>query len=135
MMRRQGLAAAVIGYAVGVSLVFAVTFGRFLPSLQLADHRTIAAELYGKWGEGPYVFYGTNLSLPLIWNLRQAVPTAETREALEAALARNPATVVIAQTKNNVAPPPVPAGLVEAAIYRAGDEGTTFRIYVSGGVD
>jgi 4-amino-4-deoxy-L-arabinose transferase len=135
LLRRQGLAAGVIGYAAGVALAFAVTFGRFLPSLVWVDHRTIASDLRGKWGDGPYVFYGKNLSLPLVWNLRQTIEPVQTREELESVLARSPQTVVIAQTKNDVSPPPVPAGLVEAAIYRAGDEGMTFRIYVVGDLE
>jgi 4-amino-4-deoxy-L-arabinose transferase-like glycosyltransferase len=132
LMRRQGLAAGVVAYAAGVALTFAVTFARFLPSLPEADHRTIAADLLEKWGERPYVFYGKNLSYPLVWNLRQPVPQAETAEELGEVLARAPQTVVVAQTKNNREPPPLPKGLSEVGSYRAGDEGMTFRIYVSG---
>ena len=113
-------------------MVLAVTFGRWLPSLDVVDHRTIAADLRGYFGEGPYVFYGQNMSFPLVWNLRQVVPRLATREELEARLGRSPETVVIAQTKNNREPPPLPPGMAEAASFEAGDEGMVFRVYVRG---
>jgi hypothetical protein len=40
--------------------------------------------------------------------------------------------VVIAQTKNNRPPPPIPPQLKQVAEFDPGDEGMTFRIYRAG---
>jgi len=109
--QRHGLVGGVCAYAAGLALVLAVTFGRWLPSLNPVTHRTIAAELRKSFGGGPYVFYGENLSYPLAWNLRTVVPQCKTEADVRAALADDPETVVIAQTKNKVHPPPVPPEL------------------------
>jgi len=129
MGRRNGLAAAVACYAAGLSLCLAVMFGRWLPSLHRVTHRTIAADLREAFPEGGYRFYGRDPSFPLIWNLRQVVPTVDSEEALNRTLAEAPQIVVIAQTKNNRPPPPIPPQLKQVREFESGDEGMTFRIY------
>jgi 4-amino-4-deoxy-L-arabinose transferase-like glycosyltransferase len=132
LLRRHGLLAGVFGYATALALVFAVTFGRWLPSLDPSDHRTVAAEMREQFGDGPYVFYGKNMSLPLVWNLRQIVPQVRTREELDAHLSRTPEAVLIAQTKNKREPPPLPPSLAEAAVLDIDRrEGSVFRVYVA----
>jgi 4-amino-4-deoxy-L-arabinose transferase-like glycosyltransferase len=130
--RRHGLSAAVIAYAAGLACCFAVIFGRWWPSLNPVTHRTIAADLRAAFGDGPYVFYGRDPSFPLVWNLRQVAPAAPTPEALQRTLQQAPQIVVIAQTKNNRPPPPIPPQLKQVAEFDPGDEGMTFRIYRAG---
>jgi 4-amino-4-deoxy-L-arabinose transferase-like glycosyltransferase len=131
--RRHGLGAAVIAYAVGLACCFAVIFGRWLPSLQLVTHRTIAADLRAEFGDGHYVFYGSDYpSFPLVWNLRQVAPALPTQEALQRTLQQAPQTVVIVQTKNNRPLPFIPPLLKQVAEFNPGDEGMTFRIYRAG---
>jgi 4-amino-4-deoxy-L-arabinose transferase-like glycosyltransferase len=127
--RRNGIAAAVAGMAAAVAIAFAVTFGRWLPSLEPVNHRTVAAELRARYGEGPYAFYGPNESMPLVWNLRSIIREAPTPDELAAVLRDAPGTVVIAQVKNNRQPPPLPAGLTERERLETGSEGNTLRIY------
>jgi 4-amino-4-deoxy-L-arabinose transferase-like glycosyltransferase len=126
--KRQGIVAAVCVYAAGLALGMAVTFGRWLPSLDPVTHRTIAAQLHDSFGPGPYVFYGENISLPLVWNLRTIVPQCRTEAELRAALADDPQTVVIAQTKNKTQPPPVPAPLSKMGDL-VEEKGSVFSIY------
>jgi 4-amino-4-deoxy-L-arabinose transferase-like glycosyltransferase len=130
--RRHGLGAAVAAYAAGLSLCLAVMFGRWLPSLHRITHRTVAADLREAFPDGGYRFYGRDPSFPLIWNLRQVVPTVDSEEALRRALNDAPETIVIAQTKNNRPPPPIPPQLKQVREFESGDEGMTFRIYRSG---
>ena len=127
--RRHGLSAAVASYAAGLSLCLAVMFGRWLPSLHRVTHRTVAADLREAFPEGGYCFYGRDPSFPLIWNLRQVVPTVDSEAALKRTLADAPQTVVIAQTKNNRPPPAIPAQLKQLREFESGDEGMVFRIY------
>jgi 4-amino-4-deoxy-L-arabinose transferase-like glycosyltransferase len=130
--RRHGLGAAVISYAGGLALCFAVIFGRWRPSLQAVTHRTVAADLRAAFGDGPYVFYGENPSFPLVWNLRRVTPAVPDEQALQHALQQAPQTIVIAQTKNDRPPPPIPPQLKQVAEFDFGDEGMTFRIYRAG---
>jgi 4-amino-4-deoxy-L-arabinose transferase-like glycosyltransferase len=129
LLKRQGLAAGTFAYAAAVALAFAVMFARWIPSLDRVNHRTIAADLRDSYGDGPYVFYAKDPSYPLVWNLRSIVPLARTQPELVRLLARNPDTAVIAQTKNRIDPPPVPASLEEQERFHVGSEGMAFRIY------
>jgi 4-amino-4-deoxy-L-arabinose transferase-like glycosyltransferase len=132
--RRHGVFAGLLAYAAGAAMAMAVIVGRWLPSLDPVNHRTIAAELRRQFGDGPYVSYGRNQSLPLVWNLRTIVPKAETADELARVVQGRPDTVVIAQTKNKVEPPPLPAlpglsgGWTEVGRLPDND-GMVFRVY------
>lgn len=128
--RRRGLWAATRVLAVSAGLIMGGVFGWWFPSLEVVTHRTAAADLRRAFGDGPYVFYGKeNVSYPLIFNLRTTAPRATTPEELARVLAREPRTAVIAQTKNNRTPPPIPPGLVERVKAEIGDEGMIIRGY------
>jgi len=92
-------------------------------------HRTIAADLLRSFGDRPLRFYGRDPSFPLVWNLHRVVPVSPSPAALEKALAENPQTVVIVQTKNNRQPPPIPPELKHVGQFDPRDEGMTFGIY------
>jgi 4-amino-4-deoxy-L-arabinose transferase-like glycosyltransferase len=128
--RKQGLGPAVACYAGGLALCFAVMIGRWRPSLEQVTHRTIAAELEEAVDDRPIRFYGRDPSFPLVWNLHRVVPVCNSPEALQKELWENPQTVVIAQTKNNRPPPPIPPELKKIAEFDPGDEGMIFNIYV-----
>ena len=74
--RRYGVWGAAMCYAGASAVAWAVTVGRWWPSLHPVDHRTIARDLRTAFGDGPYAFYGRDPSFPLIWNLHAIVPTA-----------------------------------------------------------
>jgi len=126
--RRNGTLAAVFGMIALVAVTFAVTFGRWLPSLEPVNHRTVAAELRARYGDVSFAYIGPNESMPLVWNLRNIIRETPTREELDQVLRIAPDTVVIAQVKNNKEPPPLPPQLIERARL-AGMEGNVLRIY------
>lgn len=130
--RRNGTLAAVAGMIAAVAIAFAVTFGRWLPSLEPVNHRTVAAELRARYGDGPYAFFGPNESMPLVWNLRNIIRETPTPEELDAVLRTAPDTVVIAQVKNNKEPPPLPPQLIERGRLDTGNEGNVLCIYRAG---
>jgi 4-amino-4-deoxy-L-arabinose transferase-like glycosyltransferase len=132
LWRKNGLLAGVLGMIAAVAIAFAVMFGRWLPSLEPVSHRTIAAELRSNYGDGPYVSYGPNESMPLVWNLRALIPEVKTPERLLEVLRASPRTVVIAQVKNNRQPPPLPAGLTERQTLETNDQGNVLHIYRAG---
>jgi 4-amino-4-deoxy-L-arabinose transferase-like glycosyltransferase len=131
--RRHGLAASVMTYAAAVAVGFTALHGRWAPTLRPVNHRTIAASIVDTLGDDrPCVFYGStsNASLSLVWNLRRVIPVRATEADLRATLAAAPRTIVIAQTKNNVSPPPVPPELHERAGFDvAGDDSWTIHVY------
>jgi 4-amino-4-deoxy-L-arabinose transferase-like glycosyltransferase len=127
--RRNGTGVAVVGMIGAVAVALAVTFGRWLPSLEPVNHRTVAAELRAHYGDGPYAFFGPNESMPLVWNLRSVIREAKTADELAAVLSRSPDAVVIAQVKNGREPPPLPPQLTERARLDTGSEGNVLHIY------
>ncbi len=129
LARRNGTGVAVAGMIGAVAVAFAVMFGRWLPSLEPVNHRTVAAELRARFGDGPYAFYGPNESMPLVWNLRSVIHEAPTAGELAAVLRGAPETVVIAQVKNNRQPPPLPPGLTERVRLDTGSEGNMLHVY------
>jgi 4-amino-4-deoxy-L-arabinose transferase-like glycosyltransferase len=99
--------------------------GVLVPSLTHPNSREVASQIRDKFDDGPYVFFGENLSLPLCFNLRSAIPSVRTTEELSQIA--TPKTVVIAQIKNGVAPPPLPERFVHALKISTGDQ--TFDLY------
>lgn len=105
-MRWQKLIATVsVISIIGMSVV--VNF--VAPSRIKHNPRMTAAQIKALGGTS-YVFYGPNFSLPLCFNLRSTIPSAA--DASELLRMSSPGTIVIAQTKNNAAPPPLPAEFV-----------------------
>jgi 4-amino-4-deoxy-L-arabinose transferase-like glycosyltransferase len=96
--------------------------GRWLPSLSCTDQRALADAIKQKAGPGPYCFYGRNENFPLVFTLRAIIPQYDTPEELAGALARDPRLIVIAQTKNDVQPPPLPAELHQVIEERLEDQ-------------
>jgi 4-amino-4-deoxy-L-arabinose transferase-like glycosyltransferase len=131
MTYRHGLLSGVACFSIGMALVYPVLFGRWLPSLNLMHHRAIALELREAFDDGPYVFYGKDFSLPLIWNMRQTIPLVENAQELQRVLDDAPGTIVITEAKNKHQPPAIPDRLEKRAEYQTGDEGAIFRIYTS----
>jgi 4-amino-4-deoxy-L-arabinose transferase-like glycosyltransferase len=127
--RKKGLAWAVLAYAGSVAAIFLIMFSWWLPSLHEDDHRSAAAAIRQRFGDGPYVLYGPDGSDPLLFNLRSVVPEIREQSQLAEVLRERPGTIVIAQAKNNREPPPVPAELEKRLELPVGDEGMVFRVY------
>ncbi|HVT90146.1 MAG TPA: glycosyltransferase family 39 protein [Tepidisphaeraceae bacterium] len=92
-----------------VPLFMPIIVGVVIPSYIRHNPRTTAAQI-GQLGAKSYIFYGQNVSLTLCFNLRSAIPSAvDEKQLLQMS---SPGTIVIAQTKNATAPPPLPSQFV-----------------------
>jgi 4-amino-4-deoxy-L-arabinose transferase-like glycosyltransferase len=118
-VRRRGIAAGYIALGVFSVVMMPLILGVWLGGVFRHTTRAIAAEIRGSFGDGPYIFYGENVSLTLCFNLRTAIPEVPTPDRL-LQLSR-PGTIAIAETKNGAAPPPLPAQFVHKMHLR-GDE-------------
>ena len=125
---RIGTEAAAAVFVGAVAAVLAVAVGAWMPSLEKTDTRTVADEVRGHFGAGPYCFY-SNGSLALCFNLRTVIPQANTPQELEAIVRHEPRTVVIAQTKAKSVPPPIPPNLVsELTLLPPGQKIELYRV-------
>jgi len=129
VLRKKGLAPAVVAFSGAIALIFLLLFAWWLPTLHADNHRTAAAAIRQKFGDGPYVLYGHDGSDPLLFNLRAVAPEIRKQEDLEQLFRNRPETIVIAQTKNKREPPPVPPDLQKHLELEVGDEGMVFRVY------
>jgi len=125
----RGRPAALAAYLVAVFLFFPPMIGLWVPTLEPHESADVAREIHQRYGNGPYVFYGANYSLPLCFNLRCAIPSAHSPAQLIERATNVPHLVVIAQKKSGIAPPPVPQGFVGELTLKA--PGQTFDIYRS----
>lgn len=103
-------AAGATAYVAAALLVFVPVVGLWMPRLEQDDARQVARQISGRFGPGPYCFYGPNYSLPLCFYLRSTVPQVKTAGELEQRATRERQMVVIVQTKSKNNPPPLPAG-------------------------
>ena len=125
---RKPALAAMFGVC-ATAAVFPYTIGRWIPSLELHDHRALATHLRHRLPLNPrYCFYGKSESVPLIFALKQIVTQYETEAALREAIIADPRLVVIGRTKNGMAPLPIPAQMEEFYADRLEDQ--SIRVYV-----
>ncbi len=122
----RGTRAGFASLAMVVPLLMPLLLGWWAGGVELVTPRTIARQIRTDFGDGPYAFFGPNESLPLCFNLRAAIPAAKTDEELLRLTA--PGTVVIAQTKNGLPPPPLPLQFVHRKQVKAGEQ--LFDLYV-----
>jgi 4-amino-4-deoxy-L-arabinose transferase-like glycosyltransferase len=127
VMRRRTRAGRFVVFSIAMALILTVTLGFWAPTLQTRSPRDVAAEIRSLGGDA-YCFYGENLSLPLVFELRQIVPQiTSTPELVSLARHRGRNLMVIAQTKADVAPPRLPANFVRVESIETKDQ--KFEIY------
>jgi hypothetical protein len=124
---RRGRPAALRAYLIAGVLIFPPIIGLWVPTLEPDESAGVARQIHERYGDGPYVFYGRNYSLPLCFNLRCAIPSMHTPEQLIEAAAKTPGVVVIAQKKGNLSPPAPPDGFVSDMTLERREQ--TFAIY------
>jgi hypothetical protein len=97
----------------------------WLPKVDPDDATVAAAYIRREFPESRLCFYGSNLSVPLCFDLRQSIPLYRTPEALAVARQKWPDLVVINVTKPERAPPEppgmTPVGervVADEAVYR-----------------
>jgi hypothetical protein len=125
-MLRRRIERATVVVALGIILLITCIGQWWIPSRQLNNPRSVAARIKLS-GDGPYCFYGENVSLPVMFYLGQTIQRATTPEQLAELIAKTPATLVIAQTKSGVQPPPLPSNLIRVSEIDADDQ--RFDIY------
>src|SRR4029079_19162354 len=72
---RRGVVVAALGLALVWAGIFPILLGMWFPRLQSSSVRIIAAVVRERFGEGAFVFYGDDRSLPLCFALRQEIRT------------------------------------------------------------
>jgi 4-amino-4-deoxy-L-arabinose transferase-like glycosyltransferase len=117
---RNGAAAAFASLIACTAALMPLVMGVWLHQLSPSNPRTIARQIDQTFGQADYVFFGPNVSLPLCFNLRAKIPWAQDMAQLPALV--RPGTVVIAQTKSNQTPPPLPAAYVHRLQIRSEDQ-------------
>ena len=125
--RRGGRTAGLLAYFAGVLLVLVPAVSFWMPKFEGEDSRQMARQIAGQFGSGPYCFYGPNVSLPLCFNVRAAIPQEKTPEELERLAIIEPDVVVIAQTKSGNSPPRLPVGFELRMSRTVGKQ--TFALY------
>jgi 4-amino-4-deoxy-L-arabinose transferase-like glycosyltransferase len=112
LAKRRGMIAAIVGGAVGGATLLSVADAWWLPNVDPDDARVAAAYIQREIAPAPLCFYKANISLPLCFDLKQAIPIYRTDEDLARARVERPGLVVISVAKPERAPPP-PPGMAE----------------------
>src|SRR5207248_8424874 len=81
--RQRGLPAGTLALAAGAGAMLMISTSRWLPTLYPTSPRTAAAAIRARHGDGPYCFFGSNQSLPLVWEMRGHIPVAQTVAELQ----------------------------------------------------
>lgn len=118
-LRRDLWAAYRMGM-ITVAIAMPLLVGKWLGGVVQFTPRVSAAELRRDFRDGPYLFFGPNVSLPLCFNLRQEIDSLQTTDEL--LKASRPGTIVIAITKPLGTPPPLPPRFVLAKTLRGPEQ-------------
>ena len=90
LMLRRRVDAGLVTLAAGVILTLPVLFGLWLPRVTSGDWRETAAAVSRQVGDAPLRFYGEEVSLPLCFHLRRAIPTVADDRAAAAFFEKHP---------------------------------------------
>jgi hypothetical protein len=94
--RLRRLAGGVCSLAASSCALIVLLVGVWGPASDSATPRTVAEEIRGAFGPGPYVFYrGAGENLPLAWYLGGIVPRIESESELAEIMIRHPRLVLI----------------------------------------
>ncbi|MGA2232387.1 MAG: glycosyltransferase family 39 protein [Tepidisphaeraceae bacterium] len=131
MYRKRRMVGASLALAGAWSLIFIMALGPWALTIGPADIRQTAAQIAARFGNGPYVFYGGDTSLPLCFALRQEIPRIDDHkpDLLRAAAASEPHLAVIWEIPQHAAPPQIPPPEFVLDPGDFGAKGQHFRIY------
>jgi 4-amino-4-deoxy-L-arabinose transferase-like glycosyltransferase len=122
---RRGATTAATSLIASVALLMPLLMGFWFNQLSPGGPRAVASTISQRFGDVDYVFFGPNTSLPLCFNLREKIPWAKTDAELAPLV--HAGTIVIAQTKSNTKPPPLPEEYVHRLTVENEDQ--TFELY------
>jgi hypothetical protein len=126
--QRLGLEIAMMAFCGFVALMMPPTLGAWSPTLQPSRAREDAAELRRlAGGRGQFCFWGDNVSIPLVFELRTIVPKATTPDELEHLASNEPRLLVLSISRPGRAAQAFPAGWERIAESR--DEERTLEVY------
>jgi 4-amino-4-deoxy-L-arabinose transferase-like glycosyltransferase len=128
VFKRRGLAASAMVFAVVWAFSLPLLLDVWGPTIMASDVRVTAAAIKNRFGDGPYIFYGQNNSLPLCFAMRRRIDhISDARpDRLVAAALAMPGLVVICQVEGP--PTKLPAGFEQVG-PDVGAAGQRFRIY------
>ena len=90
----------IIAAAASVTVLMLIGIGWWYPSTRNNNPRSIARKIQAKFGDGPYVFFGPEQSLPLCFAMRREIPRIGKAEEL--ARKRASGLVVICKTRKDI---------------------------------
>jgi 4-amino-4-deoxy-L-arabinose transferase-like glycosyltransferase len=124
---RRSLSRAMIVFGIASIVLMTWMVQVWMPSLHPENPRAVARQIRSL-GPRPCYFYGENISLPLLFYMKQTMPTINDPDALVIALAEHPDLLLIEESKaNNVAPAKVPAAMNLLADIPCEDQ--HYRVY------
>ncbi len=121
-IRRQPLRVRMLSLIVAFAIFMPLAVGYAAPHWMAQDPRRVARTIRERFGDSPLVFFGPNLSLPLCYNLREAIVSVDSADELRSLQQRQSNLVVIAQDKSGRTPPAPPSPFVQAGEPITSDE-------------
>ncbi len=126
--RRRGVASGALAGSLVWAVLLPFVLGWWMPSLSpRGDVRAIAQRMQRRFGQGPYCFYGGDVSFPLCFSLRTVIPLMNNQTQLQAAMISTPGLLVIVPVEGNRPAAPLPPTL--GLQMEEGEKGHHFRIY------
>jgi 4-amino-4-deoxy-L-arabinose transferase-like glycosyltransferase len=131
LVRRSDVFRAAAFFAGAWALIFPAMLDQWNRTVTPVDERIIAAEIQRRCGDGPFVFYGGDTSLPLCFALRAEIPRVDDHrpDLLLAEAANAPTLLVVWKIPEHGLPPQLPPAQFVPVIPDIGSGGQHFRIY------
>ena len=127
-LKRRGLTIAMAGFSALVALMMPLIMGAWVPTLQPPRAKQNAAELMRlSRGSMAFCFWGDNVSIPLVFELRTIVSKVMTERELEARHSSAPDLLVLSITRPARPAVSLPAGWERIA--QMNDEERTLEVY------
>jgi len=118
---RRSLSRAVEMLAVATCLIVPPALGIWVPSRFERDPSIEVTQLRQRFGTGPYFFYGGQLSLPMVFAMRQEIPIISSPTATTEVARQNPSAVLLVLEKEGREGTPPPSPFVNRAVIKTGD--------------
>jgi 4-amino-4-deoxy-L-arabinose transferase-like glycosyltransferase len=116
---RQGAAVGIAGTVAVSTILMPLVSGLWAPTLATNTAREVASQVTQSFGNGPYGFVSGDISLPLCWEMRTAIPRYETPADALAAAQRESNLAVISLAKDKRAPAQLPPPWVKKLSLRS----------------
>jgi 4-amino-4-deoxy-L-arabinose transferase-like glycosyltransferase len=128
LKRRRGLEVAMIAFCAFVAVMMPLAQGAWSPTLQPPRARDDAEQLQRlAGGHGSFCFWGDNVSMPLVFELRTIVPKSHSASELNQLASQAPGLLVISISRPGRAALPMPSGWERIAA--SVDEERTLEVY------